>query len=158
MSTNLHRVIENFYWRINGLTPTDQYKRTKFRPYNPLNEDVPENTGGLRQYYVEWMGSDEDTGATDMDNREAWHTIRVYVEYPAVLRFRELESMILQDRQDLIKELRDIANRDGYSDDFSSTNIGLIRRLRFGDELDKSNESIWRLATEWRCFIRESEQ
>lgn len=161
MATSAHLVLDNFYWRIETITPTNLTDcRNYYREIdgNTIKQDFPDGTAGIRRFFVEWTDSDSDVDATDHDNREAHHNFIVTVCYPgSSLPWRRLHKLILQDRHDLIKQLRDDDNKVGYNASNTTTDIGLMHRFRGGDELIKEEDEIWRLRIQFRCLIEENE-
>jgi hypothetical protein len=68
-----------------------------------------------------------------------------------------MHHIVLQDRHDIIKQLRDDTKRRGYNADNTTTDVGLYQRRRNGDQLIKDDPKLWRLLMEWECKILESE-
>lgn len=157
MSTSAHRLIGNIAYWASRLVPTNTTVRNRFEEYDPLRGQAADGTGGLRKFYVEWRASEEDVGASDADNREAWHNVWLHVEYPTALTFTDLQILVLQDRHDLIKQLRDATTRVGYDASHAATDIGLIRRIVAGVELNRQEPGKWRLTLALRNFMREAE-
>jgi len=158
MATSLHLVLENFAYQISSITPTETRRGVgRFMRWDPLaGRELPSGTGGLRQFFVEWAGSDADGAATNINTREAWHVIRVAVHYPTVLTHSDLMRMVLLDRHDVIGQLRDPSKRVGYDAAYAATGVGLMVRIRRGDTLQKT-AGAWSLVMEWRTQVRESE-
>lgn len=152
---------QNLVYRMGLITRTETALCTlRFEEYDPTGRGrVAQGAGGLRKFWVEWMGSDADSAATDMDRREAFHTFRLHVEYPRCLTYANMHLLILRDRDDILTAIRDAnqSNLLGYDADHTTTDIGLYSRTRTGDELNKSNPDLWRLSIQWRCKVRESE-
>mgnify|MGYP001573817011 CR=1 FL=1 len=160
MSTNLHRLIENFTYWTQALAPTNTTVRNRFEVIDPFQyPEPPTDSAGLRKFYIEYMGSAEDLAATDLDNREAWHSVRQHVWYPTCLPFNTLQMMVIQDRHDLVKRGRDSTYQKGYDSSHTATDFGLMRRLRKADTINRqTGAALWILSIEWLCFSRESEQ
>lgn len=167
MATLLHRVLDNFYWRITSTSPTYSGSAravARFREWDPTDgKDPTKGSGWTRRFWVEWTGSDADEGATSVELREAWHTYRVHILYSRKNHsHRALMDMIVQDRHDLCRTLRGgIAtdHRLGYNDDNATTEIGLAKRYRTGDELRllDANGQVFEAVTEWKCYVQETE-
>jgi hypothetical protein len=173
MSTNLHRVVSNTRWRIEALTPSHVYgppdSPIKFRRFDPFEAEPANTSGWVRAFFVHWLGSSLDIGATNLDIREAIHPVFVHIIYPpAALPYEELEAMWLQDRHDIIKAMRDQAQRAGYDADNTTGDIGLMVRrrgspdtVRAGGELIPGlvnlNPNILQLVIELHCEVREEE-
>ena len=167
MATNLHRVLQNYAWRVESISPSvsglvsGARVNGQFREYDPNKEPEPQqSTGWSRRFYVEWMGSDGDEFATDADRREAVHQIRLTVVYPVVYEWKALQMLIAQDRHEINKTLRSRGRAyvKGYNDSNTSTDIGLYLRRRRGDVVDKkTHNGVWLYIVEWDNTIRESE-
>lgn len=157
MATSLHYVIQNYYWKIEAITPTVSEK--KFYRVDPLNvEELGDSSGAIRRFWVEWLGSGEDLGTTNFSSRDATHRFAVNVVYPTSYGTHlQLQQLIVRDRHDLIYTLRD-SNLVGYSDAQSSTSIGLNSRWRTGDELQTGEPDLWILRMEFDCHVTEIEQ
>lgn len=151
MATNLHRVLENFIYQIEQISPTSTLQRSRFINFDPsmTNPDV------ARNFYVEWMDSDPDLSSSDSDRREASHQYRVHVFYPFILSWNKMHELISKDRHDLAHRLRRKQYCVGYSGN-TSAEIGLLNRNRSGDELNKTGD-VWELSIGWRCKISEDE-
>ena len=157
MATSLHRIYDNFIWRIETITPTYTSRHGGFRSFDPTKETVGANSGSLRKFFVEWNDSGKDFAATNVNAREAPHTWMLTVFYPIVQPWKETHHMILLDRHDLLTQLRDDRKRVGYNADNTTTDIGLYQRRRLGDQLIKDEPKLWRLLIEWECKTVESE-
>lgn len=165
MATSLDKILLNFYWLIEAIDPTytSSVVTGRFRRWDPEIDAAPdEGTGWARRFWVEWMGSGSDDGATSDPLREAPHTFRLYVFYPRTGQHLETQKLVVLDRHDLTKTLRgQIAtdHRRGYDDDHPTTAIGLILRKRTGDQLlpHETNDRILLLTMEWLCDIAEDE-
>jgi hypothetical protein len=157
MATTLHRVPENFIYQVEQIVPTYQGRTVpRFRSFEPDGgEQVPEATGGLRMFFVEWLSSGPDGGATMEPLRESEHLVQLHVEYPFVLKWEEMHMLVLQDRHDLIKRLRDPQYFVGYKGSTSGA-TGMFARWRLRDLLDKTTR-LWRYSSQWRCTVREEE-
>jgi hypothetical protein len=141
MATNLHRVLQNFQWVIASTTPTAGGR--PFRMVDPAADEMENNTGTLRKFFVVWNSSDQDLDVTDGFSRQAPHEISTMVHYPTA----NVPSY---------ERLRNNDNRDGYSDANPTDNIGLWSRTRQDDELD-TGDDVWILTTRWECVISEVE-
>jgi hypothetical protein len=156
MATNLHRILQNFQWRIATTTPTAGGR--PFRLVDPLADEIENTTGSLRKFYVAWSGSEEDLDLTDGYDRQAEHAISTVFHYPDATfeNYGNLRDLVLQDRHDLIKTLRNNDNRLGYDADNTTDAIGLWHRVRADDELD-TGDAVWILTINWTCTISEVE-
>lgn len=158
MATNLHYLLPNFIYWIEQTTPTCQFHRNPFRVFDDTYTEPELGDGFVRRFIVDWRDSDNDIDATDHSNREALHNVMLTVFYPVVLRKAEMYEMVLQDRHDLIKVLRCKDSAVGYSEDNPTDEIGLYNRYRIGDELDKEEQRLWFITTNWQCKMREVER
>jgi len=164
MSTSAHLVLENFYWRLLGLTPaasaTQATPAARFFECDPVLEGV---AGKVRGVVVTWLGSDEEHNVDGeplvdpLTDRTATHRFRVEIYYSRMLRHRALQQLILQDRHDVTKDLRAEASQVGYDDSHTATNLGLYYRIREADELDESDPEHLTWRSIWRCVIQETE-
>jgi len=167
MATSLHRVLQNYAWRMEAISPSVSglvsgvKVNSQYREYDPLKEPEPQQSSGWsRRFYVEWVGSDGDGLATDADRREAVHQIRVSVVYPLVYEYKALQMLIAQDRHDINMTLRSRGRAyvKGYDDSHTTTSTGLYLRKRRGDVLDKrSFPGVWLYTVEFDNTIREAE-
>jgi hypothetical protein len=89
--------------------------------------------------------------------RKAEHIFQLEVTYPSTSKvdLASLSTMILQDRHDLIKALRDPSGYDGHDGD-ASAQFGLWSRVRRGDELTRDQNN-FTLRQRWHCLVREEE-
>lgn len=157
---SMRQVYDNFIWRLETITVTETAlcpSEQGFESYDPGEHSPAQGSGWLRKFYVRWLGSDEDSAATDSDRREAWHTFRLHVQYPRVHPVDDMYRLILSDRDDIATQLRSDTTRLGYDASNATTDTGLMRRIREGDAIVDSNPDLWRLDMEWRCKVRESE-
>lgn len=160
MTTSIHRLIGNFEYHISSIVPTNTTVKNRFESYDPMKDNVPDSSAGCRKFYVEYMSSESEGGATDIVSREAWHTVNVHIEYPCRFGFNDTQIMILQDRHQVIKKLRDTTSWVGYRDltgTDATANIGLIHRLSAGTALTKISPELWRLTYQFKCYQLESE-
>ena len=160
MATNIHRVLDNFKWKLEGITLTNARVNNRLAEYDPLLEPIPQcSSAWFRRFYIEWNDSGEDGHATDSDRREAAHLFRLFINYPEILPHNVLRDLYLQDRHDIAKTLRAPASRLGYDASNTTTDIGLYHRKRVGDAMQIGTfEKVRQLVTDWRCLIREDEQ
>jgi len=168
MATSLHRIYQNFQWRMETITPTNTATSAKayFRRYDPLKSDPPDSSGGWRKFFVKISGGDEDLGASDAQARESWMAAAIFVAYPARAGYDDMNRLVQQDRHDILKQMRTGAdiiaaaqtreNRLGYDADNTTTNIGLIHREPSGWNLDDA-EAVWFLELRFKIYVRELE-
>ena len=155
MAAQVHNVLNNFYYQIKSITPTSSLVRQRFHDIDPSMQEIDDQSGFARAFYVEWRDSDADQWATDSDHREAVHNFHVVAHYPLVLPWDKMFELISQDRHDLAYRLRRKDYAVGVSGN-ASLDVGLMNRYRTGDQLD-TNGPVWILTTSWRCKIEESE-
>lgn len=153
-SSLLHRVLENFAWRVEAITPTLDAGR-KFRRVDKLAYEVNDTSGTFRRFWVMWNGSGSDENVTDGSARVSVHEIELGVIYPTASTrdWHALQAIVVQDRHDLISHLQN-RNLAGFSAASPSTDIGLYTRERASDDVDR-DESLWVLTLEWRCTVYE---
>ena len=153
-----HLIYHNFIYQIESITPTSNIVRKGFHFNNdPERLSANQSSGMVRSFEVHWLGSDEDDEVTDITERIADHKFTVTIAYPVDYKLKDLYSMILQDRSDITKRLRDSTYRVGYSATNPTTDIGLWARIRESDSIDKSDDNVWYLKMEFTCKIIESE-
>lgn len=154
---SLGDVFQNFAWRIEAISPTAQAGIGPFRMVDPEIADV--ETLRHRSFALFWESSDEDAGPTDLYDRWAVHTFTLEVYYRAGdqgIPNSKAHTLILADRDDICRTLRDPDLWAGTSDAASSTEIGLKDRRRVGDELERDEDTYTYRAT-WECHVREVE-
>jgi cytochrome oxidase Cu insertion factor (SCO1/SenC/PrrC family) len=158
MATSLHRVYDGFIWRMETITPTNDDVRQKFVAFDPAKETPSNASGWFRKFYIDWRDSKGDFAATNVVQRESIHYFLITIYYPVVRsEWARMHHIVLQDRHDIIKQLRDDTKRRGYNADNTTTDVGLYQRRRNGDQLIKDDPKLWRLLMEWECKILESE-
>jgi hypothetical protein len=79
----------------------------------------------------------------------------VLVSYTADFEEHALQTIMMRDRHDMIRALRDSRNFNGVVGD-SSVVTGLWARSLVRDEIDRS-PTTWTLRQTWRCTIGEVE-
>lgn len=151
-------VLQNFYWRLESIAPTNPITGRGFVRYDPHLLDADVSSGLIRAFTVSWDSADSFQDVTDIEDRVAQHIYTVEVVYP-IEKFKhaELQYILLQDRHDIIKVLRDSALFIGHDHLNSTTNIGLWSRFLITDELRRPVPTTWALTQRWRCDIKESE-
>lgn len=164
MASSANLVLDNFYWRIEAITPTSSVVgRRAFRRIDTLDIDPAQSSGLSRGFRVAWVASDEEhqvsgEGITDgLYNRAATHTFEVEVYYSTKLKWTDLHTVVLSDRHDLTKQLRDPDTWVGYNASNTTTDIGIYDRIRESDELDTDDPGYWVLRQSWRVIINEVE-
>ncbi len=152
------QVYDNFIWRLESITPTNQIPRKNFSFLDNAELDPAVSTGVIRAFELYWEGSDPDHEPTDMFDRWAFHNFRLEVSYPRQgFRLNDLTKIATDDRDDIVTALRDDRLWTGYNASNTSTDIGLMGRVRGEDGLDPADNDVWILRQQWRCQIQEIE-
>lgn len=156
MATNIHRVLENFKWRIEAIAPTSTTSTREFIWYDELVLDADQSAGMTRGFNVHWLGRGPAHEVDDLIERVAIHRIQVTVAYSTQFELLKRQQLMLQDAHDLIKVLRDDRYWVGYSDSATSTDIGLFDRSLDGDEVI-TEPLTWYYRQTWLCHVHEVE-
>lgn len=154
MATNLHRVYQNFKWRIESISPACTRPGKNFVSLG--NVAANESTGTSRGFRVKRLGRETESELTDLYQRTATHDYRVEVYYPAALHQDAIEEIISQDAHDIIKTLRNPDSYLGFNSTDSSTNIGIRSRMEISDQVTESTD-LWTLQINFKCLITEIE-
>jgi hypothetical protein len=154
MATTLHRVRQNFIWRMENITPTATLAnlRTGFVHIDPTRESA--DPAASRTFSLRWLRAEEDHGITDGASYEANHFWQLDVNYAAALGYANVQDIGLQDRFDVLGDLQE-SNLVGYDADNTSTELNLHSRTREDDELITDSEITWVWRYVWRTNIRE---
>lgn len=153
---SLYGVYQNFILRIEQISPTSTLERRRFVHYDPDHIMAEDSDGLQRAVVVKWEGSEEDTGITDMAQREAEHKIIVSVAYPGTWPWDRLHEIVASDRNDLIKQLRDPAKYVGIQGN-ETLDVGLQRRWRNNDTLEIIDGGGALLSIAFSCNVLELE-
>lgn len=157
MGSQADRVLRNFSWRVRSIAPTHQRPGKRFAWYDPRRLDS-DASPVCRLFNVRWLGDDDDgSSVTDMVERRALHRYRLDVLYPDEHESMLQQEIILQDRHDLIKALRDDRLWVGTSADDPAADIGLQSRRNLPSELIDDDTSTSTLRMVWECEIWETE-
>lgn len=165
MASSLNLVLQNFAWRIDALTPTDQtiIGQNRFIQTDPFRIDPEQSSGLTRHYSLLWTGGGAGQYAYDQainDNlveRTATHTFDLRVYYhPSKIKYDRLQWAMAQDRHDLHKQLRDPDKWVGYNDSNTSTDLGVYDRYNTSESVDYT-PTLVTVSYEWTCVILESE-
>lgn len=164
MASSADLVLENFYWRIEAISPTSSERQQSFHAISTLELDTGQTSGMDRAFVVSWLGSDEEFLVDGEDicddgvNRIATHRFEVRVTYSAKpgLDALALQQLMLSDRHDITKALRAASSQVGYDDSNTSTSLGILKRVRESDEIEIDGE-VWTLVQTWRVDIQETE-
>lgn len=147
----------NLLWRMESITPTDTDPARGFLFYSPRDFNPETARGTVRSFTLFWDGSDPDDEPTDITERVADHQFTVEVAYSTDYPLDKLNELVLSDRNDILKTLRDTDGFVGVSDAQPTKATGIWSRVRTRDELDRGNSNIWYLRIVWRCKIQEAE-
>ena len=158
MSSAANLVLNNFVYRIGAITPTAGGKGFVYNARS-TTLDPDASPGMVRSFGVYFNESEEAHDVEDITERWAQSTWTVEIAYPVKSERGDenLQSMILQDRHDIIKVLRTSNNKDGTSAAAPSATTGLIYRKFVGDELDREDPVTWIYTQTWACMIQEPE-
>lgn len=142
MADELSRVLDNYNWRMEAVSPRSTIGIESFRAIDPLGVEPGESDGLTRCFWVEWLGSGPGHTTEDSIMRVADHAIVVSVVYSHDYRWQDRHKLMVSDRHDILKALRDDSKWVGYSDTNSSTDIKLKDRQyvrtqkQVGDDYD----------------------
>ena len=156
MATLLHRVHDNFIWRIEGLTPTSTRSRRKFRSLDRQTPRPGEHFGVTRGFRVQRLGSGADVELTDFTCRVADHRYAVEVYYGDEFGGTAVHEVADQDRHDIIKDLRYPGSWNGFNSSNTDTDIGIMDRQLLGDSFDFEGGA-WILRLEFGVKAKEAE-
>ena len=151
-----YQVIENFNQWIEAIDPSGGQVIARFNRIDPLLLKGGETSGASRDFWVEWLGSDEDTAPSNLTQRQAWHEYQLTVLYPDALGFKERAELMAYDRHDLALRLRNPLYYVGGTES-SSDDIGIEQRIRVSDSIEEHTSEIAALVMIWRVQISESE-
>ena len=155
---SVNQVYQNFIWRIENTIPDYSVTRNKFRQIErPIDYSADRSKGMTRTFSVSWGGSDIDLDMTDITQRTADHQFTIEIYYSADYPMDVLHRLVLDDRDKLIKILRDTDYYVGYNDSNGDTDIGLLYRIRTSDELVEASDVTFMLRMSWTCTILETE-
>lgn len=157
MATTLDKIFQNFIYRIEAITPTSNICGKNFNRLDPKQIALNESAGLERNFVITYLGSDSDDTPTDEAIRTAEHKFLVQVLYNPGRGWEVAHELILNDRHDLIKALRDDAKFDGYDSSHTTDAIRLHGRIRENDEIDMSDPDVWVYRAIWKCYITEEE-
>lgn len=119
-------VVDNIRWRLTELDLS--YAGRGLQPIDP-DQMKPEDMAGCeRLFWVEWDGEDlPEGGVSDITERIADHRMTVQVIYSKQIAIERRTRMMLQDRHDIIKCMRDVDLFNGHAKD-STASTGLLAR------------------------------
>ena len=149
-------IISNFEYQISQISPTSTTKRELFAPWDVSRNEEPSKSS-FRKYWIDWQGSDEDEDGSNANAREAHHRFMLNVSYPVTLPHNTLTKLVLDDRHDLCKRLRDHQYVVGIAG-ATTQDVGIIWRKRIGDDIDKKTyEDCWILMIQFEIKAIETE-
>jgi len=155
MANELLSVYQNFVWRMESITPTCTKSAESFQRMDPQITDPSESTALTRSFSVAYDGSGRAGELEDLWARMGNHTFILEVNY-VDLSWADLQEIVIQDRGDTIKTLRDPASWVGTSAAASDTQIGLFDRQYVRNEVINQG-SFWTNRFEFACTVREVE-
>lgn len=144
MATQLHRVLENTRWRIEGISPTvTDICLRGFQRLDKSKASERESSALERNFYVDWLSRGADLYVTDRSEVNAVHKVAVSVIYWPGRGWDEAQELIAQDQFDIAQALRRDDYYLGYSD--AATSDDLLIKSRVVDEmtLDTSEDDAW---------------
>jgi hypothetical protein len=164
MGANVDKVLDNFEFRIEEVTPT--FEMPELPPHFTAIDNLrnpPDETEGLtRVFELLWVGADmenvigERTVSDGLFCRTAEHRFKIDMFYSNKLGRRWVQKAVLRDRHDIIRHLRLPDTWVGVSLESSAGDIGLDDRVREEEELEPG-DPFWTHTTIWKTVIRESE-
>lgn len=119
-----HLVRLNYIYQIESITPTFN-SRKAFKYLDPIRfpDGVPDNSGGIRRFNVEFAG-DSPANYTSRYDRHDIMNFSVTLFYPhTVGSMDKVHEYMFNDKFDVIKRLRDTTYLVGYSDSNPTTDI-----------------------------------
>lgn len=157
MATTLHRVWQNFVWRIQSLTPTCT-RGTIRETFVHLNGATPgQSAGTSRGFEVTLLRGSTSGEPTNLYSRRGVHQFLVEVYYDRALKPDARHEVIPQDRHDITTELRRPGGWVGY-DATHTTDAIMQARENIDDEYEiVETESNVILRMPWRVRVREVE-
>lgn len=157
MATTLDKVLLNFQWRISSIAPTSTICGKGFFLKDPRDLANGESTGLERGFQVTWAGSEPQQAVTDQWQWVCNHRFIVEVLYSPTRGWQESHELVLSDRWDLIKALRDDALFVGYDADNAATDLDVIDRWFEGDDFAVDPDaSVFIYSQIWRATVRET--
>lgn len=132
MATNLHRIWQNFVWRIESATPQCS-RGTIAGGFCHLNGRPP-TVSAARGFEVRRVRRESPDGTTSQYQRIGDHVFEVEVYYGSLLP-DAIAEVADQDAHTLIAALRASSSWVGYDADHTTDDIGLKARWEAGDEV-----------------------
>ena len=150
------QVFKNIVWRIGALSPTSVLASERFRHLDNPTRQGEDQSLADRSFQIYFDSSERVETYSDLAHR--WNDVTYVMEfgYKAERLQGNFHQLLLDDRNDLLKLLRDPANYSGYSDDNSTDDIGLKNRVFDGDELEREGPT-WIYRMRWIHKIEEAE-
>lgn len=159
MATTLDKVLRNFAWRISSITPTSTICGKRFFEFDPRDIGRTESGGTERGFFVTWGGSEPQQAVTDQWQWVTDSQVIVEVMYSPTRGWTDSHELVLNDRWDLIKTLRDDSLYVGYSDDATTDDLNLIERWFVGDDyVVEPDAEVFIYRQTWRVTVRETRQ
>lgn len=155
MATTLHRVRQNFVWRLKAVTPTCDISGERFEQLDASKLDKTDSQGLERSFQVNLLEGGPDLEATSAAYRSSVYTFLVQVVYWPGRGPDACHEIMLQDQWDMVKALRDDRLYVGYEDANPSTDICIVSRELEGQRVDYSDPEVWILQQTWQVQVTE---
>lgn len=159
MASTVDLALENLRWRVEAITPTHTRPGRSFEHVDPERHS-PDASPICRWFTVRWTEETPQESAddvTDLAERVAVHTFELRVEYNHEYSLSLRQEIMLRDRHDLVKALRDPALFIGYGPKNLTDDIGLWSRIVTGVQLEQEYEDTDTMLYTVECIIREAE-
>ena len=157
MATTVDKVRRNFAWRVESIATTSDICGRRFFEVDPRDLGRTESGGLERGFFVTWLSSEPQQAVTDQWQWVTNNRFAVEVLYTPVRGWTDSHDLVLSDRWDLIRTLRDDTLYVGTSDTDSTSDLDLIERWFEGDEfIIEPDSEVFVYRQTWRCTIRET--
>lgn len=155
MATTLHRVLENFRWRVESAVPTCDIPGKGFHRLDPTKLAETDSQGLERGFTVRLVGGGDDLEATCAAYRSSVYTVLLVVIYSPGRGEETTQEVIAQDQFDLAQALRDDRLYVGWSADNPTDELQIVARELKSQTVDYSDDEIWLLQQEWLVQLTE---
>lgn len=155
MATTLHRVMQNFVWRLEAITPTSDISSKPFLSLDRTKTNEGDSAGLERSFLLSWLGRGPEEEATDQYQLSAEHEWQLDVFYWAGRGYETTHEIILQDQFDIVKTLRNDALYVGYADDHSTDDLSIIDRHTVKIEVNNESDDLWILRFVFSTHVKE---
>ena len=160
MTCTSDRLLDNVKWRLETLTThTDKDGTLKDFVYYDKDKLTGELTSGMtRGFSLDWEGSrpnSDEASVMDMAVQQYDHSLVVRVAYHKNENWLTLQRLILRDRFDIVKLLRDPDTWVGYDGD-TSLDLSIGARQMIRDEIVETAQAAY-LVQHWLINMIEVE-